>query len=60
MFSQKVMVWKLRILILIESKGLVEAEGAKDLQPNTLHELSEAHRTHRGGRREEVLPNITS
>lgn len=40
------MVWKLRILILIESKGLVEAEGAKDLQPNTLHELSEAHRTH--------------
>ena len=40
------MVWNLRILILIESKGLVEAEGAKDLQPNSLDELSEAHRTH--------------
>ena len=40
------MVWNLRILILIESKGLVEAEGAEDLQPNSLDELSEAHRTH--------------
>ena len=39
-------VWNLRILLLIESKGLVEAEGAKDLQPNSLDELSEAHRTH--------------
>ena len=40
--------------------GVVAAEGSQVLQPQALHELSEAQRTHRGGRCSEVSSNLSA